>query len=108
MAFNIVLNFIFFNLNIEHLNVTQFNFLFIDVFSNSGFFVLNSAKIHFLTIQLQVFKMKRKFGTLNSIFYNSVRRKQGRVDDLQKVERSILASKFFFWRDQLIMNHSVA
>ncbi len=35
------------------------------VFSNSWFFVLNSltANIQFLKIQLQVFKMKKKFGT---------------------------------------------
>ncbi len=45
-------------------------FLHRHVFSNSVFFVLNSltANIQFLKIQLQVFKMKKKFGTSNSIF----------------------------------------
>ncbi len=39
-------------------------------FQTAYFFVLNSltANIQFLKIQLQVFKMKKKFGTSNSIF----------------------------------------
>ncbi len=45
-------------------------FLHRHVFLNCVFFVLNclTANIQFLKIQLQVFKMKKKFGTSNSIF----------------------------------------
>ncbi len=66
---------------------------FVNVFSDYGFSVLNylTTNMQFLKIQLQDFKMKKKFGTSNSIFefQTTESRSEGRVDDLRKVERSI-------------------
>ncbi len=56
--------------NLTQLNFFMAVFLHRHVFSNGVFLVLNTltANIQFLKIQLQVFKMKKKFGTSNSIF----------------------------------------
>ncbi len=75
MSFNIVLNLKFLNLNNEHLKCNSVIFLWRFFnrhrhFQTAYFFVLNSltANIQFLKIQLQIFKMKKKFATSNSIF----------------------------------------
>ncbi len=64
--------------NLTQLNFFMAVFLHRHVFSNGVFLVLNTltANIQFLKIQLQVFKMKKKFGTSNSIFKIQKRRIQ--------------------------------
>ncbi len=68
------MNLIFLNSNNEHLKLNTIK---------KKIFVLNSltANIQFLKIQLQVFKMKKKFGTSNSIF----RIQNAEIQSIQKV-----------------------
>ncbi len=62
-------------------------------FQTADFFVLNSltANIQFLKIQLQVFKMKKKIGTSNSIFKGAV----CRILTLLKHKNTIICLQIF-------------